>query len=224
MGEGHHETDSFYRRQALLVAAISLLPAWFLWAGEWTPFQVAGYYWLEIVAAGLFALIRTLLAAFGRFAAHDWKGLAGSIATAVFFPVHFGFFIIMICFLVGGFLPEGTPGRKLDSPMVPFEMVAENINLITLLPLFLLWEAVYFLRESIHTQHQPRFTPREPVTSAYLRLFGLFASAFAGILFVGGTDSRTAGAALMIAFRFLCALAVLWHERTKEMQPAATSG
>lgn len=206
------KSRTFYLRQAFLLLAFNLLPGYFVLMGEWTPFEVIAFYWVEVVAAGVFALLRTLIAAVRALFARDIKGLLGHIATATFMPVHFGFFIVMSCFLVGAFLPEGTPTQKLTGPLIPLYMVAENIKFFALFPFFMLWEAALFLRESWHAQHDHGYMLPNPVAGAYTRLGILFVSGFFGLLLAGWLDERLWGAVVLITLKILCVMLPLYVE------------
>lgn len=218
MSDANHpfQPEHFYVQQILLVLLFNLLPLWFVLAGEWTPFEVIAFYWVEVVAAGLFALLRTFISFAVAMGARDWKGGLGYLGTLVVTPVHFGFFIVMTCFLVGSFLPEDAPKRMLTSPFVPLEMVVEHIRFWHIFPIFILWEAVEFFRQRWHAQHDSAHKIPNPVGVAYMKLFILFIAAFFGLFISMWLDNRLWGAVLLVALKLICALVPILYARHKD--------
>lgn len=208
--------ERFYVQQALLVILFNLLPLAFVFAGEWTPFEVIAFYWVEVVAAGGFALLRTIMDFVGALAARDWRNVFHNFMMSVFMPVHYGFFLVMTCFLVGSFLPEDVPKRMLTSPLVPLEMVVEHIRFWHIFPIFILWEAVDFFRQRWHAQHDPAYKIPNPVGQAYFKLFILFTAGFFGLFIAMGLDDRLWGAVLLVALKLVCALLPIWYDHYKD--------
>ena len=128
----------------LTMFIFNLLPIVMVAANVWRPFDVMAFYWVELIAIGGFAMLKFLIAAMYDLYHSRYGSFAGCVAGLVFFPLHYGFFIIMICFLVGGYLPPDTPTRTLDSPLVPMQVVIENVAFADMLLLTTLWQAGYF--------------------------------------------------------------------------------
>jgi len=200
----------FYRRQAVLLLLFHLLPLLLIIIGIWSVFDVMAFYWMESLAAGVFAIIRIFVSCFFFILERKPVAALQSGILALFFPVHFGFFVIMSCFLVGTFLPEGTETRQLTDPLVPFVMVVQHTDFAKIFPLLLVWEALIFFRESRLAQHFPHEKLSNPVLQAYKKMFILFFSGMVGVFVMTFSGSRFWGALVLTALKTFAALAELF--------------
>ena len=198
-----------FRRNALVVVLFNFFPLVLVLTGEWRPFDVMAFYWVEVIAAGVLALVRLCLSLLHDIGAKKWGAAIGDTVTLIAMPVHFGFFIVMTCFLLGSFLPEGTPTRKLTGPLVPMEVVLENIDFWKWFLAVTAWEAALFVYRSLQGAVRG-FIASSAVADAYARLFILFGSGFFGLLLAMAFDERILGAALLVAVKTLVSLGILY--------------
>jgi len=214
---------NFYRRQAVLLLLFNLFPLLLVLFDIWTAFDVMAFYWLESVAAGVFALIRIIVSCLFFILERKAASAVQAGAMALFLPVHFGFFVVMSCFLVGTFLPEGTETRLLTSPFVPFVMVVQQSDFVHIFPLMLVWEAVLFFRESWLAQHFSHEKLSNPILSAYKKMFILFFSGMVGVFVMTFSGSRFWGALVLTGLKIFAALAGLvlhYKEEKKDGMPS----
>lgn len=198
-----------FRRNVVIVVLFNIFPLALVLTGEWRPFDVMAFYWVEVIAAGMLALLRLGITLLRDIGGKKWGAAASHAASLVALPLHFGFFIVMTCFLIGSFLPEGTPTRKLTGPLVPMEMVLENIDFWKWFMIVMAWEAALFAYRA--TQGTARgFIASSAVGDAYARLFILFGSGFFGLLVAMALDARIAGAVLLVAVKTLVSVGILY--------------
>lgn len=213
---------SFSLRDVLLVV-FNLLPLALVIDGYWRPFDVLAFYWLELIAAGFFCTLGSVLSTAYNLSNKKIAATISLMLQSVFFPVHFGFFIVMLCFAVGSFLPEDTPTRLLTDPFIPMIVVIENMPFFEMLPIVMAWQCFNFITQFLITGRYKDDSPGY-IASAYASLFILFTSAFFGILIGMATDSRLWGAIILVALKTLAAYMVLHIKRAETpVGPAETS-
>lgn len=205
----HHGGAEDFRRNAFIVVLFNLFPLVLVLTGEWRPFDVMAFYWAEVIAAGALALVRLLLSLLRDIGAKKWGAAAGDAAALIGMPIHFGFFIVMTCFLIGSFLPEGTATRKLTGPLVPMEVVLENIDFWKWFLIVAAWEAALFVYRSVQGTARG-FIASSAVGDAYARLFILFGSGFFGLLLAMAFDARIIGAVLLVAVKTFVSIGILY--------------
>lgn len=198
----------------LIIVFFNALPLFLVLSDTWRPFDVMAFYWLELCAIGFFTVIKLCMGSLFKIAHRRIGEGIGDLFGLVFFPLHFGFFLVMLCFMVGSFLPEGTPTRPLDSPFVPLIVVIENFDFFALLPLALAWQAASFLSGYLY-QRRYRHKEIPEVGRAYGNLAILFISGFMGLLVAMQTDQRIWGAVFLITLKTLVSL-VLEYTRQRE--------
>ncbi len=200
----------------LLSASFSLLPLPLVFSGQASPFDVMAFYWVEVIAIGMGTLVRMGVTAIFDLVEKRWKKAAEAIAGLLFMPVHFGFFIVMMCFPIGSFLPEGTPTRILDSPLVPFEMVAHHANLASALPIALAWQAADLFFSFLQPKRYREPGRDSGPAFAYGQLFVLFVASLFGLMLAVRTNERMWGVVLLVALKTLFSLgAVSFRENKK---------
>lgn len=217
----HHGGAEDFRRNAFIVVLFNLFPLVLVLTGEWRPFDVMAFYWVEVIAAGLLAIIRLVLSLLRELRAGDYKAGIGHVTALIGFPIHFGFFIVMTCFLLGSFLPEGTTTRKLTGPLVPMEVVLENIDFWKWFMIVAAWEAALFVYRSMQGTARG-FIASSAVGDAYARLFILFGSGFFGLLLAMAFDARIIGAVLLIAVKTLVSIGILYTKYKYPPPPEQT--
>lgn len=208
-GEIINATAEDFRRNAVIAVLFNIFPLVLVLTGEWRPFDVMAFYWVEVIAAGILALLRMVMNLLHDIGGKKWGDVVSHAVSLVAMPLHFGFFIVMTCFLIGSFLPEGTPVRKLTGPLVPMELVLDNIDFWKWFMIVMAWEAALFVYRA--TQRDMRgFIASSAVGDAYARLFILFGSGFFGLLIAMVIDARMAGAVLLVAVKTLVSLGILY--------------
>lgn len=217
----HHGGAEDFRRNAFIVVLFNLFPLVLVLTGEWRPFDVMAFYWVEVIAAGLLAIIRLVLSLLRELRAGDYKAGIGHVTALIGFPIHFGFFIVMTCFLLGSFLPEGTTTRKLTGPLVPMEVVLENIDFWKWFMIVAVWEAALFVYRSMQGTARG-FIASSAVGDAYARLFILFGSGFFGLLLAMTFDARIIGAVLLVAIKTLVSIGILYTKYKYPPHPEQT--
>jgi hypothetical protein len=194
-------------RDALLIL-FNLFPLVLVIDGAWRPFDVMAFYWLELAAVGFFALLGLIANTLYNFGQKKMAAGAGGIMAAVFFPVHFGFFLVILCFPVGSFLPEGTSTAKLTDPLVPMHVVIDNMHFFAVLPAVLLWQLFIFVVDFMLPRRYAQEHP-EALGGAYKNLFVFFISAFFGVVIGMQTGALFWGAVILCVLKTLIAYAVL---------------
>lgn len=202
----------------------NLLPLVLIIDGHWRPFDALAFYWVELIAVCFFGTLGNIMSTIYQFSQKKiGAGIALMLGT-IFFPLHYGFFLVMLCFPIGSFLPPDTPTRPLTDPFVPLQVVTENMPFFEMLPIVMAWQCFVFITRFVLTG---RFKKEAPafVLSAYGSLAVLFVSAFFGVLIGLSTDSRIWGAVILVALKTLIAYLVAKHkpaEKTDiEENPAA---
>ncbi len=198
-----------FRRNAAIVVLFNIFPLVLVLTGEWRPFDVMAFYWVEVIAAGVLALVRLCLSLLRDIGAKKWGAAVSDAVALIGLPLHFGFFIVMTCFLLGSFLPEGTTTRKLTGPLVPMEVVLENIDFWKWFLIVVAWEAALFTYRSMQGTVKG-FIASSAVGDAYARLFILFGSGFFGLLLAMAFDERMLGAVLLVAVKTLVSVGILY--------------
>jgi hypothetical protein len=198
----------------LIIVFFNAVPLFLVLSDTWRPFDVMAFYWLELGAIGFFTVLKLLISGLFKITHQRKAEGIGDFFGLVFFPLHFGFFMVMLCFMVGSFLPEGTPTRILNSPFIPLIVVIENFDFFTLLPLALAWQAASFLSGYLY-QGRYRNKDAPEMGRAYGNLAILFISGFMGLLVAMQTDQRIWGAVFLIALKTLVSL-VLEYVRQQE--------
>lgn len=190
-------------RDSLLIV-FNLFPLVLVLGGSWQPFDMMAFYWLELIVIGYFAVLSLLMSCFYKFTQGKIGEGAADAVACVFFPLHFGFFIVMTAFLVGSYLPEGTETRPLTDPLVPTFMVLEHMPFLTMLPMVVSWQLFVFVTTYVFPRQYAEDHP--PILlHAYKNLFVLFISGFAGIGAAMATNSLLWGAFFLAAVKTLVA-------------------
>lgn len=193
-------------RDAFLIL-FNLFPLALVIDGAWRPFDVMAFYWLELAAVGFFSLLGLIASALYDLGNKKRAASMGDLMAAVFFPVHFGFFLVILCFPVGSFLPEGTPTMPLTGPLVPMFVVIDHMNFPAVLPVVVLWQLFVFVADFMlprrYTQAQQTL-----VLGAYKSLFVFFISAFFGVVIGTQTGALFWGAVILCVLKTLVAYAV----------------
>lgn len=192
--------------QVFLIVLFNALPLYFLWQGQWAAFDVIGFYWLEVVAAGVLAWVRTGVSI---ACAREWGARLSHAVGFVFFPLHFGLFIVILCFPVGSFLPPDTPKQPLTDALLPLRMVVMHVDFWRFFPAVLVWQGLYFLSDCWRIRHAPADTLPQPLLAAYGMLAILFLSMIIGIFIAMPLNNPLWGGVILVAIKTLCALAVL---------------
>lgn len=205
---------SFLLRDVLLIV-FNLLPLALVIDGYWRPFDVMAFYWLELIAVGFFCTLGSILSAIYNLGHKNFAAGLSLIMQSVFFPVHFGFFIVMLCFPIGSFLPEGTPTRMLTDPFIPMIVVIENMPFFEMLPIVMAWQCFNFITQFLITGRYKNDSPGY-IGAAYASLFILFASAFFGVLIGMATDNRLWGVIILVVLKTLAAYAALHMKRVEK--------
>ncbi len=204
----------------------NLLPLALIIDGYWQPFDALAFYWLELIAVCFFGTLGNAMSAIYQFSQKNIGAGIGQTFGTIFFPLHFGFFLVMLCFPIGSFLPPGTPTRPLTDPLVPLRVVTENMPFFEMLPIVMVWQCFVFITRFIlsgrYKQDAPAF-----VLSAYGSLAVLFVSAFFGVLIGLSTGNRIWGAVILVALKTLIAYLVARHRPAEKSQteenPAASA-
>lgn len=140
---------------ALIVA--NLLPLYGVLAWDWPVYHVMALYWAENVVAGLFTLLRMVVA----------NPLAG-IPMGAFFCVHYG----MFCFVHGIFVYALFSGQR-DAPWPPvLALVEELVATPALLAAVLLMLASHGWSFVAHALSAPRPDPPPDVRRIMMRPYG----------------------------------------------------
>jgi Family of unknown function (DUF6498) len=194
------------RHRLLLILMFNLIPVGFVAMGAWREFDVVAFYWVEVIAAGIFAFARQAVMALAKFGEGKKGEGIGGLTSLVFMPVHYGFFVVMMAFMVGGFLPDSVPKVKLTGPLVPAEVVIANMEFMFAFIIAAVWQSALFLADRL----APEGTREEvnPMLRAYGQMFVLFAACFAGMVLGGVLDSKIWGAAALIVIKTAAAMLV----------------
>jgi len=203
----------------LIILFFNALPLSLVLTDVWRPFDVMAFYWLELAAIGVFTFLKLFISGLYKITHNRIGGGLADFVSFAFFLLHFGFFIVMLCFMVGSYLPEGTPTRTLNSPFIPLIVVIKNFDFFTLLPLALAWQATSFLTGYIH-QKRYRLEGMPEVVQAYGHLAILFISAFLGLLVAIKTGERIWGALFLIVLKTLVSLIVEYIRQQKNPDTA----
>lgn len=190
-------------RDAFLIL-FNLLPLALMLDGRWRPFDVLAFYWLELAAVGFFALLSLVIKSLYDLTQGAGARAAGGALAAFFFPLHFGFFLVILCFPVGSFLPPGTPTQPLTGPLVPMAVVIDNMPFFSLLPVVMSWQFFVFVSGYILPRRYVQDHP-QILDGAYKNLFIFFISAFFGVLIGMKTGSLIWGAVILCVLKTLCA-------------------
>jgi hypothetical protein len=196
----------------------NLLPLIMVGAGIWRPFDMMAFYWVELVAILGFTLLKIFVTTVYDFYHRKYGRVAGGVATLVFFPLHYGFFIVMMCFLVGSFLPPETPTRLLDSPLVPLQVVMDNMPFVEMLALATSWQAIYFCADFLFTRAYARDDRSDFISRPYASLFAVFISGFIGVWIMVGQGARIWGVVVLTALKTLIAFFETRHLLQKEAE------
>jgi len=209
---------SFLHLRDVFLILFNLLPLALVLDGVWRPFDVLAFYWLELAVIGFFALLALIIKSLYGLT-HGAAGRAvGDALAAVFFPLHFGFFLIILCFPVGSFLPPETPAQPLTNPLVPLVVVIDNMPFFTVLPVVLAWQFFVFITEYIQPRRYVLDHP-QILDRAYKSLFVFFISAFFGVLIGMKTGTPVWSAVILCLLKTLCAYAAAKNDAAAE--PAA---
>lgn len=193
-------------RDALLII-FNLFPLALVIDGAWRPFDVMAFYWLELAAAGFFAMLGLCGTALYSFWQRNHAAGISGLFSCIFFPVHFGFFLVILCFPVGSFLPEGTETVPLTGPLVPLFVVIDHMKFWVALPAVFCWQLFLFAADFIAPR---RFAEEQPRTlmRAYQNLFVFFISAFFGVALGMQTGELFWGAVILCVLKTLVAYGV----------------
>ncbi|HAU29699.1 MAG TPA: hypothetical protein DCW68_06290 [Rhodospirillaceae bacterium] len=200
----------------LLSASFSLLPLPLVFSGQASPFDVMAFYWVELIAIGMATIVRMGIMAASNLAKRRWAKAAEAIAGLLFMPIHFGFFIIMMCFPIGSFLPEGTPMRILDNPLVPFEMVVYHANLSFALPLALAWQGADLFFSFLLPKRYKETGGDSGPAFAYGQLFVLFVASLFGLMLAMRTNERIWGVIVLVGLKTVFSLGAISIRENKK--------
>jgi hypothetical protein len=202
------------RHRLILILMFNLIPVGFVAMGAWREFDVVAFYWVEVIAAGIFAVLRQLVTAFTKFGEGKRGEGIGGLLGLLLMPLHYGFFIVMMAFMVGGFLPDSVPKVKLTGPLVPAEVVIANMEFQFAFIIAAVWQGALFLAERL----APEGTRAEvnPVLRAYGKLFTLFVACFAGAALGGMLDSPFWGAVALVTVKTLAELLIATATEDKQ--------
>lgn len=203
------------RHRLLLIVMFNLIPVGFVAMGEWREFDVVAFYWVEVIAAGLFAVMRQLVQACVKFGEGKKGEGFSALAGLVFMPVHYGFFIVMLAFMVGGFLPDNAPKVKLTDPLVPAQVVIAHMEFMFAFIIAAVWQGAVFLSERL----APEGTRADvhPVLRAYGKLFTLFVACFAGMALGGVLESKLAGGVALVTVKTLAEVLIAAGTEDKQV-------
>lgn len=216
--------------QYLPALIFNLFPLFLIAIGRGSPFEIMAFYWVEIIAIGIFAIIKMLTISIYEaqqktdvIRARPIRSVfitLAAIGSMAFFTLHYGFFIVLMCFMIGGFLPEGTATEKLTDPFVPFRLVASHVNFYITLPVALFWQGFEFIRSFILKAAYTKSNDQTPILGAYGHLMILFVSAFFGMILAGTLDDRIWGAIMLVAVKTSVAMGAIYLASTN--RPTAT--
>lgn len=206
--------------QYLPALIFNLFPLFLIAIGRGSPFEIMAFYWVEIIAIGIFAILKMLTISIyearqniDMLRTRPIRAVLICIAACgsmAFFIVHYGFFIVLMCFMIGGFLPEGTATEKLTDPFVPFRLVASHVNFYITLPVALFWQGFEFIRSFILKAAYTKANDQSPILGAYGHLMILFVSAFLGMILAGMLDDRIWGAIMLVAVKTSVAMGAIY--------------
>jgi len=196
----------------------NLLPLVMVGVGVWRPFDVMAFYWVELIAILGFTLLKLFVTVVYDLYHRKYARVAGGFATLVFFPLHYGFFIVMMCFLVGSFLPPETPTRPLASPLVPLLVVMENTPFVEMLALATAWQAIYFCADFLFPHAYAHDERSDFILRPYASLFAFFISGFIGVWIMVGQGARIWGVVVLTALKTLIAFFETRHLLQKDAE------
>lgn len=199
----------------LLLVLFNLFPLVLVTEGIWRPFDVLAFYWLELVAIGFFALLSLLVKTLYELPLGKILVGFGGLLSAFFFFLHFGFFLVMMCFMIGSFLPEGTPTRPLTSPFIPLIVVTENMPFFTMLPIVMTWQFFIFMADFI-VPRRYKNDGLHVMLNAYKDLGILFVSAFLGVFIGMKTGNPVWGAVILCVLKTAAAYFVARHKTAQQ--------
>lgn len=183
----------------------NLLPLVMVGAGIWRPFDVMAFYWVELIAIAGFTMLKLFVVCIYDLYHRHYGMAASGIASMVFFPLHYGFFIVMMCFLVGSFLPPDTSTRPLDSPFVPMIVVMENMPFQQMLLITACWQTIYFCTDFLFPRAYAEKERAPFVLRPYAGLFALFISGFIGVWILAAQGARIWGVGVLTVLKTLVA-------------------
>jgi hypothetical protein len=197
------------RHTLILVLLFNLIPLGFVLLGAWRPFDVAAFYWVEVIAVGILAFLQNLFSVPAKFAQGKTGEGISAIGGTLLMPLHYGFFILMMAFMIGGFLPpeEAKVVRKLTGPEVPMQVVMENFDFWLAFAIALVWQGVTFVARRLAPEGEGR-EQNPPLLHAYGQMFVLFAACFFGMGLGMATDSRLAAAIVLVIFKTAVAVII----------------
>jgi hypothetical protein len=194
-------------RLAAAVGSAALLAAGIVLLG-WSSFTVLAYYWLENVVVGAFTAVRILVA--------GWRSAryAESLATAVFFGLHYGLFCLVhgtfVALLFGG-------ARAIDSPVEPVllmigRIAGNGVGAVVVAAMAVAaavdaWQSMQRLDAD-----DPRAI-RRIMAEPYARVIVLHLALIAGAGIMAGLQLPSPAALLLVAFRLAYELLLLRRER-----------
>lgn len=216
--------------QYLPALIFNLFPLFLIAIGHGSPFEIMAFYWVEIIAIGIFAILKMLTISVYQvrqktdvIRARPIRSVfvfLAALGSMGFFIIHYGFFIVLMCFMVGSFLPEGTATEKLTDPFVPFRMVVAHVSFYITLPIALFWQGFEFIRSFILKHEYTKPNDQSPILGAYGHLAILFVSAFFGLILAGTLDDRIWGAIMLVAVKTSVAMGAIYLASTN--RPTAT--
>lgn len=194
----------------------NLLPLVLVLAGVWRVFDVMAFYWAELIAIGGNTVLKMMVTAIYDFYHRKYGHAAGEVAGMFFFLLHFGFFIVMTCFLVGSFLPPDTPARALDSVFVPMIVVMENMPFAQMIAIACGWQLICFFTDFLLPRGYETADETGFILRAYGSLAALFLSGFAGVAVMMTGGARIWGAVILTALKTLMAFFETRHLLAKQ--------
>jgi hypothetical protein len=194
-------------RLAAAIGSAALLAGGIVLLG-WSNFTVLAFYWLENVIVGAFTAVRILAA--------GWRSAryAESLATAVFFGLHYGLFCLVhgtfVALLFGG-------ARVADSPADPVllmlgRIAGDGAGVVVIAAMVVAaaldaWQAMQRV-----DAEDPRLI-RRIAAEPYGRVVVLHLVLIAGAGIMAGLQLPSAAALLLVAFRLVYELRLLRRGR-----------
>jgi hypothetical protein len=190
-------------RLAAAIGSAALLAAGIVLLG-WSSFAVLAYYWLENVIVGAFTAVRILAA--------GWRSerYAESLATTVFFGLHYGLFCLVhgtfVALLFGGM-------RAVDAPADPVllmlgRIAGDGVGVVVVAAMVVAaaldaWQSMQRLDAD-----DPRAS-RRIMAEPYGRVIMLHLALIAGAGIMAGLQLPSPAALLLVAFRLVYELRLL---------------
>lgn len=213
------------RLDAVLAIGSAALIAYGVLALGWSVFIVMALFWFENVVIGGFNVLRMLVSG----ARIGGAGMAGAVAMAAFFTVHYGGFTAahgFVVLLVFG-LPElGHPlmERGTFGPLGPMvqTLLGDRADWLAMAAIVVIMHTASFVRWAKATREQP--TPvKELMAAPYGRMVVLHIALLAGGFLIMSLKAPAAGVLLLVALKLGYDLTSLWREPMRADEHGAPS-